>query len=696
MVTELSLKALIECGLEEAEAADALLRVNQLQSTLSASARWVEITQKILTPDQPFALHKLLHETIFADWDAAQGPPPAWLPSKDQIQITNIAQAMRALNLSSYEDLHAWSVQHPDEFWGFMIHRLGIRFKREFTRVVDLSEGAASPHWLVDAELNIAESCFNAPDDAPAIVFQPEDGALSTITYKELRLLTNRVANGLASAGFHPGDAIAVNMPMTAESVAIYLGIVTAGCVVVSIADSFAPDEIAVRLQLGNAKAIFTQDYIVRAQKQLPLYTKVVSANAPRAIVLTGESRQPSRAIQLRDGDLSWEEFLSENNRFDAVSCQPDNHTNILFSSGTTGEPKAIPWTQTTPIKCAADGYLHQDIQPSDVVAWPTSIGWMMGPWLIYASLINQATIGLYYGVPTDRGFGEFVQDACVNMLGVVPSLVMAWKNTGCMGELDWTAIKAYSSTGECSNPEDMLFLMSLAGYRPVIEYCGGTEIGGGYITGTMVQPAAPATFTTPALGLDFIILDEGGQSSDHGEVFLTSPSIGLSTTLLNRDHHAVYFEGTPKMPPDEGLPSVPLRRHGDQVERLRGNYYRIHGRVDDTMNLGGIKVSSAEIEGALSLVDGIQETAAIAVPPPGGGPSQLVIYTVLLEDVDMERETLESALQMAIRQHLNPFFRIHDIVIVDTLPRTASNKVMRRILRNEYQNLMVATGDVN
>ncbi len=687
MVTELSLKPLIDCGLEETAAADTLLRVNQLQSTLPASACWVEITRKILTPDRPFALHKLLHETIFADWDVAQGPPPAWFPSKDQIQTTNLANVMRALNLNSYEDLYAWSVQHRPEFWDFMIQRLGIRFKREFTKVVDFSDGVASPHWLVDAQLNIAESCFNAPDDAPAIVFQPKDGAISTVTYKALRLLTNRVANGLARAGFCPGDAIAVNMPMTAESVAIYLGIVTAGCIVVSIADSFAPDEIAVRLQLGNAKAIFTQDYIVRAQKQLPLYTKVVSANAPKAIVLTDESRHPSCAIRLRDGDFTWEEFLSEDDRFDAVSCQPADHTNILFSSGTTGEPKAIPWTQTTPIKCAADGYLHQDIQPSDVVTWPTSIGWMMGPWLIYASLINQATIGLCYGVPTGRGFGEFVQDARVNMLGVVPSLVRTWKNTGCMQGLDWLAIKAYSSTGECSNPEDMLFLMSLAGYRPVIEYCGGTEIGGGYISGTMVQPAAPATFTTPTLGLDFLILDEGGQPSDNGEVFLTSPSVGLSTTLLNRDHHEVYFEGTPKLPPDKGLPDMPLRRHGDQVERLRGNYYRIHGRVDDTMNLGGIKVSSAEIEQTLNLVDGIQETAAIAVSPPGGGPSQLVIYTVFLEDADMERVTLKSALQMVIRQHLNPLFKIHDIVIVDALPRTASNKIMRRILRNKYQD---------
>ena len=296
---------------------------------------------------------------------------------------------------------------------------------------------------------------------------------------------------------------------------------------------------------------------------------------------------------------------------FPAVPCDPDAHTNILFSSGTTGEPKAIPWTHTTPIKCAADAYLHHDIHPGDVLAWYTNLGWMMGPWLIYASLINKATIALSDGVPTSRDFGVFVQNAKVTMLGVVPTLVRAWKNTDCMHGLDWHAIRAFSSTGECSNPEEMLYLMSLAGYKPVIEYCGGTEIGGGYVTGTRIQPAAPSTFTTPALGLDFLLFDDEGNLSDNGEVFIVPPSLGLSTRLLNADHNAVYFTETPR-------PN--LRRHGDALERLADGYYRIHGRVDDTMNLSGIKVSSAEIEEVLNVVSGVQETAAVAVSPKDGG----------------------------------------------------------------------------
>ena len=673
MTKKLTRENLSECGLDRSTSEQLLERINSLLASLPAAACWGEISQTVLTPDHPFALHQLLHNTVFADWKGQAAP--AWFPAEDEIEKTNIAAIMRELKLDSYEALHSWSVRHRADFWRLMIERLGIQFHRKFSEVMDLSKGDEFPKWLADARLNIVESCFNAPSNATAIVFQSEGSALSTMTYGELNALINRVANSLMNAGFQPGDPIAVNMSMHPESVAAYLGIIKAGCVVIAIADSFAPDEIQMRLRIANAKGIFTQDCVRRAGKQLPLYAKVVDANAPTAIVF---SRGDKVLIDLRDGDLGWEEFLSDSDRFDAVSCDPHDHTNILFSSGTTGEPKAIPWTQTTPIKCAADAYLHHDIQHRDVLAWPTNLGWMMGPWLIYASLINRATIALYDGAPTEREFGEFVQNARITMLGVVPSLVRAWKNTECLKGLDWGAIKAFSSTGECSNAEDMLFLMSTAGYRPIIEYCGGTEIGGGYITGTTVQPAAPSTFTTPALGLDIVICDADGQPIDNGEVFVTPPSIGLSTELLNKDHYEVYFEGTPQLPK---LP--PLRRHGDGVEQLADGYYRIHGRVDDTMNLGGIKVSSAEIEEVLNAVSGIREVAAIAASPPDGGPSQLVIYAVLLPEA--ETGSLHASLQSAIREHLNPLFRIHDVVVVNALPRTASNKIMRRVLRDQH-----------
>ena len=691
----LTVEQLTACGLNKAEASEIVELVNRILKAQSPTACWSEISRHVLTPHHPFALHQLLYETVYADFDrATDRPPPAWFPTDEDITEANITRLMTQLNIKTYPELHAWTVQNRDTFWQMLIDVLDIKTVSTHTEAQRDATGIATPLH----ELNIVESCFNAPPDAIAIVTQREnDENLTTFTYHELESLTNRVANGLVDIGMKQGDAVAVDMPMNAESVAIYLGIVKAGCVVVGIADSFAPDEIATRLRIGNAKAIFTQDYINRAGKRLPLYERVIAANAPKAVVFSAACKlnlaieksakgSNADARSLRAGDITWSDFLSHTETFTAVPCHPDAHTNILFSSGTTGEPKAIPWTHTTPIKCAADAYLHHDIHANDVLAWYTNLGWMMGPWLIYASLINKATIALYDGVPTGRDFGVFVQNAKVTMLGVVPTLVRAWKNTGCMHGLDWGAIRAFSSTGECSNPEEMLYLMSLAGYKPVIEYCGGTEIGGGYVTGTRVQPAAPSTFTTPALGLDFLLFDDDGHPSDNGEVFIVPPSLGLSTSLLNADHDEVYFAEAPR---------PGLRRHGDALERLADGYYRIHGRVDDTMNLSGIKVSSAEIEEVLNGVKGIQETAAVAVSPKDGGPSQLVIYTVLIasesgkptnvEGHSDARQGIHDALQTALSGHLNPLFRIHDVVLVDALPRTASNKVMRRLLRQQF-----------
>jgi acetyl-CoA synthetase len=302
----------------------------------------------------------------------------------------------------------------------------------------------------------------------------------------------------------------------------------------------------------------------------------------------------------------------------------------------------------------------------------------MMGPWLIYAALLNGASLALYEDVPTGRGFGEFVADAGVTMLGVVPSLVAAWRASGSLDGLDWTGIRRFSSTGEASNPDDMRWLMRFAGTRPVIEYCGGTEIGGGYLTGSMVQPAVPSLFSTPALGIDLVVLDEQGDPTESGEMFLVPPSIGLSTELLNGDHHRVYYEGTPRI-------GRPLRRHGDHMERVTGSYYRAEGRIDDTMNLGGIKVSSAELERVVSDAPGVTEAAAVAVTPRGGGPSLLVVYAVAEPGTAADTARWRRDMQAAIRDHLNPLFKIHDVVAVDALPRTASQKVMRRSLRSRY-----------
>ncbi|MGY8826263.1 MAG: AMP-binding protein [Candidatus Latescibacterota bacterium] len=660
----MQIEELCACGIEKNEA-ETLLPHIQTALALDPAQRFLHLTRTVLKPQHPFALHQLLYKMASEDG-------VVWAPQATDIERTHINEWIGELELSSYNELYAWSIRERAAFWTKTTQRLGIRFRKEAETSLDTSTRPETAQFFVGSELNIAESCFNADKNATAITYQCEDGKLQYMSYGELLRMTRQVAAGLVIMGIKAGDSVAVDMPMTAESVAIYLGIVWAGCCVVAIADSFATEEVATRLDIGKAKLVFTQDLIVRSKKELPLYERLVAAEAPRAVVLPGRGKE--LAIALRQGDISWTEFLGKE-EIDAVVCGGQEHSNTLFSSGTTGTPKAIQWNHITPIKCAADGYFHQDIHPGEVVAWPTSLGWMMGPWLIYASLVNRATIALYYDAPTNPGFARFVQEAGVTMLGVVPSLVRQWRANGTLDGLDWTGIRAYSSTGECSNPDDMHWLMAQAAYKPVIEYCGGTELAGGYLIGTMLQAARPACFTTPTLGTDIAILNEWGGACNNGEVFLRPPSIGLSTELINGDHQAAYYGNTPQ------IGGQTLRRHGDQVERIGAGHYRVHGRVDDAMNLGGIKVSSAEIERVLNAIEGVEETAAIAVAPSSGGPSQLVVYAVLAHAI----EDLPAILQETIRRQLNPLFKIKDVVLAESLPRTASNKVMRRVLRDQY-----------
>jgi acetyl-CoA synthetase len=598
---------------------------------------------------------------------------PAWYPDKDTLQQANITQLMQTLGIDTYAKFHQWSCQHRDKFWQLLIEKLSIQFSQHYTHIYDLSQGVEQVRWLPGAQMNIVDSCLQAPADKIAIHAYDVDGKITRWSYQQLTNMVNRVANSLRQQDYQVSDAIAICMPMTAEAIAIYLGIIKAGCCVVSIADSFSSQQIDKRCKIAKAKAIFTQDVILRKQKSLPLYSKIKAANTLPCIVLAASDQLET---VLAENDLSWADFLCGNTQHNTISSTPQAHTNILFSSGTTGEPKAIPWDHTTPIKCATDAYLHHDIHAEDILAWPTNLGWMMGPWLIYAGLINQASIALYYGAPIEKQFGKFVEETKVTMLGVIPSMVRTWRETACMVDFDWQAIKKFSSSGECSNPEDMLYLMQLANNRPVIEYCGGTEIGGAYITSTLLQANIPGCFSTPALGMDFLLLNESDCASRQGEVAIIPPSIGLSTHLLNKDHHQVYYADMPNT-------DIPLRRHGDHLIRLQNGYYRALGRVDDTMNLGGIKTSAVEIENIVNQLPEVFESVAISVQPEHGGPEQLIIFVVSHNEV-VDCQALQVSIQKILKQELNPLFKVHAVHLIKEIPRTASNKIMRRVLREK------------
>ncbi|KAF3782449.1 putative acyl-activating enzyme 18 [Nymphaea thermarum] len=714
-IREIGVEDIVRAGLSPWEARSFYVSLRDAISRSpsgEADQIWRTVTDaRLLRPRHPHSLHQLVYYSTYHGWDISRrGPPLYWFPSLDSSRQTNLGRLMETHGpnlighaykdpITSFTEFQQFSVEHPQVYWSLILKELSIIFHEGPKLIIDASDRRKNAvTWLPGSRLNIAECCLSPMDslgkvdDGVAIIWRNEgedEGPVKHMTLSELRSQVMRVANAL-DAMFCKGDAIAIDMPMTTTSVVVYLAIVLAGYVVVSIADSFAAKEIASRLRISNAKGIFTQDFIIRGGKKYPLYRRVREAGSCKAIVIPAVGKDVD--LQLEEGDISWSNFiqhadhLPRPDQYSPVHMPINATVNILFSSGTTGDPKAIPWTQLSPIRCAADSWAHIDTKVGDVACWPTNLGWVMGPIMLFSCFLSGATLALYNGSPLGHGFGKFVQDAGVTMLGTVPSLVKSWKSSKCMTGFEWSSIKVFGSTGESSNIDDDLWLSSRAYFSPIIECCGGTELASSYVQGSVLQPQALGAFSTPSMSTGFVILDDNGNPCPDdqpcvGEVGLFPVYMGASDRLINADHDKVYFDG---MPTYKGMR---LRRHGDIVQRTVGGYYVVQGRADDTMNLGGIKVSAVEIERACnSSDDSVLETAAVSIKHFNGGPEHLAVVVVPKEGSVPDPDQLKAIFSRAIQKNLNPLFKVSFVKVIEEFPRTASNKILRRVLRDQLR----------
>jgi len=613
--------------------------------------------------------------------------PAVWFPEQYPIR-SNVSSWIEELKLNTYPEFYAWSVNEKESFWKKVIDTIPLKLKEPYTSILTQTSNPDETIWLKDARFNIIESCFQANPDQIAIYYQAEQSSrIEEITYKQLLHKVGLYASGLRAQGYAAHDRVVLYIPFSIEAIAVYLSLIYIGAEPVLVSDSFSAPELKKRIDIINAKAVITTDQYWYADKQIQILPKVIEASPAQIILHTSEN---TAAISIRNNknDLLLSELAEVHTQLLAPQYQSGSDTiSILFSSGTTKEPKALPWKATTPLKCAADGRLLQDIHEGDVVTWTSGMGWMMAPWLIFASLLNKASIAVYGGAYSKKAFIDFTVATKVTVLGTIPSVVKSWRMQN-FGLIHNWSVRVFSSTGEPSDTDDYLYLMYMNHFKaPIIEYCGGTEIGGGYISSVVELPNAVSYFNTTAPGSGFILLNEKNQvqsSSGSGEVYLIPPSIGLSQEILNKNHFEEYYSNLPE------IPAYPLlRRHGDGFHvttYARTNYYKSIGRTDDSMNLGGIKISAVEIETIVNKHPMVIESVAIAAQDKNGGPERLVVF-IDSKDAGIDVLNLQKELQKMIQSELNPLFKISEIILKNHFPRTASNKLMRKELRKEYQN---------
>ena len=623
-----------------------------------------------------------------------------WRPSPQLVQNSRLMQFMARHGIGSLDELLARSTSDIAWFWDAMLAEMGIRFSKPYSRVVDLSPGIEWPRWCVDGEMNIVDDLLDryagtAVDEKIAIRFEDEAENISTLTYNELHREVNRMAGALRELGIRPGEVVGVFMPMVPQIVVAMLATIKIGAIFLPLFSGYGAQAVASRLNDAGAVALFTCDVCRRRGSQVAMKTvadeagKMV-ASLRRMIVL----RQSSAVMPWeKERDTDWHEIIYRQPD-DAASHRSgaDDPMMLIYTSGTTGRAKGAVHTHCGfPIKAAQDMLHGLDIHDDEVLYWMTDMGWMMGPWLVFGTLLCGATIMLYDGAPDcpdPSRVWRLVERHGITLLGISPTLIrsLMTHGEGTLRGRDLSSLRKFASTGEPWNPAAWMWLFEKVGRSrlPILNYSGGTEISGGIVSGNVLTPLKPCAFAGPLPGMAADVVDGAGRSvrGQVGELVIRQPWIGMTRGFWKDPQRYIdsYWSRIPGM-----------WVHGDWASIDADGMWYILGRSDDTIKIAGKRLGPAEVESLLSAHPAVREAAAIGIPDEIKG--EVLVCFVVLRPNHAPDESLREELRQRVIRELGKPLAPKEVRFVSDLPRTRNAKIMRRVIRAAF--LGQSPGDI-
>lgn len=625
----------------------------------------------------------------------------AWRPTPEYTEKALVKRFMDKYGIATWDELWRKSVDDIAWFWDAVLEDLDIQFYKPYEKIVDLSEGYPWAKWCVGGEMNIVHNCLDKWMGTPkqnqvALRWEGEEGVVRLLSYGDLYREVNRVANGLRALGLGKGDAIGLFMPMTPEIAIALLAVAKIGGVILPLFSGYGAGAVATRLADAGAKALFTSDAAYRRGKVVPMKLVADEAIAPvptmKHVIVY---KRVGVDIPWTDSrDIWWDDLV-----VDQPVTAATEHTSaedmlmIIYTSGTTGKPKGAVHTHCGfPIKAAQDMAHGLDLHDYDTLYWMTDMGWMMGPWEVFGTLILGSTMMFYDGAPdypdVDR-LWTLVERHGITALGVSPTLIRALMRfgEGPIKKHDLSSLRLAGSTGEPWNPEPWLWFFHnvLMGRKPIINYSGGTEVSGGILMGNVMKPLKPCAFSGPLPGMHADVVDENGNSvrSQVGELVLRKPWIGMTRGFWKDPER--YIQAYWSRFPDVWV-------HGDWSAVDEDGLWYILGRSDDVIKVAGKRLGPAEAESAVVAHPDVIEAAAIGVPDPVKGQA-LVLFCVLKPGEKPSPE-LEAELRAMVVKALGKPLAPKAIEFVPDLPKTRNAKVMRRIIKAAY--LGEDTGDTS
>ncbi|RIK46226.1 MAG: AMP-dependent synthetase [Chloroflexi bacterium] len=604
--------------------------------------------------------------------------------------------------IDDYAELQARAVADIAWFWDAVMEELGIEFYRAYTQVVDLSEGVEFPRWCVGGEMNIVHNCLDKWQATPvrnraALRWEGEEGQTVTLTYADLHREVGRCAHALRSLGLGPGDAVGLYMPMLPELAIALLAVVKIGGIILPLFSGYGHSAVVARLADAGAKAVITADGLLRRGQPVamkPVVDQAASEVASLAHVVVVRRAGLDDVAWTPGRDHWWHELVAgQPAQAETARTSAEDVLMVIYTSGTTGRPKGAVHTHCGfPIKAAQDMRHAMDLKPEDTLYWMTDMGWMMGPWEVFGTLLNGATMVFYDGGPdypdVDRVW-SLVERHHITHLGVSPTLIRALKRFGAepVQRHDLGSLRMVCSTGSPWDPESWLWLFEtvLARRKPILNYSGGTEISGGILAGSLFAPLKPCAFAGPVLGMDADVVDDAGQSvrGAVGELVIRQPWIGMTRGFWQDRQRYLnsYWNRIPG-----------LWVHGDFAAVDEDGLWYILGRSDDTIKVAGKRLGPAEVEAILNCHPAVTESAAIGVPHPIKD-QEVVAFCVLKPEYEAG-DALRAELLDLVARELGKPLRPRTVRFVDALPKTRNAKVMHRVLRAAY--LDQALGDLS
>ncbi len=601
-------------------------------------------------------------------------------------------------SMRQYHQLCKQALDDPKSFWADMAKELS--WIKPWKKVMDCDFSQGKIKWFEGGKINASFNCLDRhintwrKNKAAIVWVGDEPGEHRIYTYQQLYDQVNRFACVLRDKGVRKGDRVAIFLPMIPELPIAMLACARIGAVHSVIFGGFSAESLLNRIQDCGAKVLITSDSGRRGGKQVPLKNTANQAlDSCPELKVTIVVKHTDADVEMKAGrDFWWhEEMQAAKHICKPAPCNAEDPLFILYTSGSTGKPKGVVHTTA--------GYLLYayltfkwifDIKDEDIYWCTADIGWITGhTYIVYGPLAAGATLVMFEGVPTypDPGrFWQIVDDYKVTILYTAPTAIRALARYG----TEWprkynlNSLRILGSVGEVLNPEAWKWYYKNIGKGrcPIVDTWWQTETGGIVLSSFPgATPTKPGSAGLPFPGVvPMIINDEGKKRklNESGYLVLTTPWPGMARTIF-KDHERfkqTYFTQFPG-----------YYFTGDGAKKDRDGYYWLMGRVDDVINVSGHRLGTAEIESALVSHNAVAEAAVVGYPHEIKGEG---IYAFVVLNAGIKKtETLKKDLIKHVRKEIGPIATPDKIQFAETLPKTRSGKIMRRILRK------VAAGDV-